>query len=885
MKTIDRDNDAAELAQADTLPQNARKLPQCSESELRSSVTTSHRPNDTFVRAIIQTAEEHYQQRNLAAARQSLLLLDTLAAHTPDTLQTIGNLSLLLGEHEPAGEAYRRALALKPDDVSLLVSLALVDFHLRTHPDFNGFLSRALELDPENPDALKILADWNLGQQRYQAAALTYEKLIGKAPERADFRLSLAKCFYELGDKANAKSTLEYALQLDPENQLARENLDALRDLESQSLETAMSLSKAEPALPPVAGSPKVTPAVLVICQVEHGQEFIGRLSDQLSRAHPAGEILCLLPSEDPALDAAVKELQASHPRLKSVRVPSPLSAEQLGQLLNVHIADRKGFWLTGDASLYKLLKDPRPLPIQTGESLLDFLDEEAVAQTPAPYPTFANIALTSKCHHKCFFCKRGEPDPAPHLPFATLVGLRKLIEGVEIVDITSPGESLLYPQIREAIEFITSHNQKQGIQVTTTGLLLTEELAILLSKRLYQLTISLNAASSQCYERDMGSKRWRDVLENIRTARRHIPREKIALSCVVHRDNLDELPALIDLAAELDVWHVRLVSMLSTKPANVRKTLWFCRDRARSAIEQAKKAGAARNIIVSDMYETVQQKSNSAHVNCIMPTFGTYIRLDGEVWPCCYAHPQVMGSIHHPDGFDGAWNGRKYRRLRQHNYFAQCRNCPAVHPLMDRLEDHIASYALAETKAQLPLISVVVPKCQTPAQTRQALSGLKSQTYPVWEAIFVLGPGAARDTREELREQARSDDRIRCLETAKDLDIYGMVNVALRQTRGETFDSLSFHLPTWNRSFESHFNVFESLGEEYAVACEPSHDNGFLNLSQAIFRTRALQRLQGFDLAAARPEADLIDRLRAGGECLYEIPHEPTSREPLGCE
>jgi hypothetical protein len=111
------------------------------------------------------------------------------------------------------------------------------------------------------------------------------------------------------------------------------------------------------------------------------------------------------------------------------------------------------------------------------------------------------------------------------------------------------------------------------------------------------------------------------------------------------------------------------------------------------------------------------------------------------------------------------------------------------------------------------------------------------------------------------------------------------MVNVALRQTRGETFDSLSFHLPTSNRSFESPFNVFESLGEEYAVACEPSRDNGSPNLSQAIFRTRALQRLQGFDLAAARPEADLVDRLRAGGGCLYEIPRKPTCREPIGCE
>jgi MoaA/NifB/PqqE/SkfB family radical SAM enzyme len=60
-----------------------------------------------------------------------------------------------------------------------------------------------------------------------------------------------------------------------------------------------------------------------------------------------------------------------------------------------------------------------------------------------------------------------------------------------------------------------------------TAALLLTEELAVLLSRRLYQLTFSLNAASPQTYQRDMGGTRWNDVLDNIRAARRHIPREK----------------------------------------------------------------------------------------------------------------------------------------------------------------------------------------------------------------------------------------------------------------------------------------------------------------------------------------------------------------------
>jgi len=153
----------------------------------------------------------------------------------------------------------------------------------------------------------------------------------------------------------------------------------------------------------------------------------MGLLSHHLSRAHPAGEILSLLPLGKPALEATVKELEANHPRLKSVILPSPsLSAGLLGQALNDHLAGRRRFWLKGDASLYKLLKDPRPLPIQTEESLLDFLDDAGAAPAPAAYPTFGNIAWTSKYHYKGFFCRRGEPDDAVphHLPFATLVAV-----------------------------------------------------------------------------------------------------------------------------------------------------------------------------------------------------------------------------------------------------------------------------------------------------------------------------------------------------------------------------------------------------------------------------------------------------------------------------
>jgi tetratricopeptide (TPR) repeat protein len=205
-----------------------------SHSEPPSLAPAPARGRKDLVQDVIRSAEEHYQAGDFARARQFLQLLDSLAAHTAETLQTAGNLSLLLGEFELAGEALHRALALRPDDASLLVSLALVDFRRQNHPNINGFLARALLLEPENLEALKLLADWHLSQGRITQAAPIYGKLIQKDPRRVEICLCLAKCFFETGDRATAESTLEYALQLEPDNELARENLAALRRLRTQ---------------------------------------------------------------------------------------------------------------------------------------------------------------------------------------------------------------------------------------------------------------------------------------------------------------------------------------------------------------------------------------------------------------------------------------------------------------------------------------------------------------------------------------------------------------------------------------------------------------------------------------------------------------------------
>lgn len=102
---------------------------------------------------------------------------------------------------------------------------------------------KALELDPNNIDALKLLQQIQVQREDWPAASLTGEAILTRLPDDVDTIMAMAKCFYEAGDIETARVSLEHILELDPENELARQNLADLGGDESElssEIETAI---------------------------------------------------------------------------------------------------------------------------------------------------------------------------------------------------------------------------------------------------------------------------------------------------------------------------------------------------------------------------------------------------------------------------------------------------------------------------------------------------------------------------------------------------------------------------------------------------------------------------------------------------------------------
>jgi cytochrome c-type biogenesis protein CcmH len=94
-----------------------------------------------------------------------------------------------LERYSDAGNAYEKAVALKPNDADLLAEYAFVlamgnDRKLEGRP--TELIERALKIDPENPKALQLGGGAAYEAKNYDLAIKYWEKLLGKVPAESD---------------------------------------------------------------------------------------------------------------------------------------------------------------------------------------------------------------------------------------------------------------------------------------------------------------------------------------------------------------------------------------------------------------------------------------------------------------------------------------------------------------------------------------------------------------------------------------------------------------------------------------------------------------------------------------------------------------------------
>ncbi len=308
--------------------------------------------------------------------------------------------------------------------------------------------------------------------------------------------------------------------------------------------------------------------------------------------------------------------------------------------------------------------------------------------------PRQVYVETTNRCNSRCQTCVRTfrQLEPPRDLTlneFAAIVGQFPALDRVALHGI---GEPLLVHALPDMVRHLRDHHPAATILLNTNAILLDEERGSALAQAgLDEARISLDAASAATYARIRGTDAFDRVVDNVRRYAERLGDGGgpcLSLWFTTMRENLPELPDLVDLAAQIGVREVyvqRLV-LIDEGLAQAEQSLYrrlgqqeelYLAEAGRHAEAHGVHLRASGQVSPQESLGGIDDAGRSGAAQdapwsaCYRMWTSTYITCNGNVLPCCISpfstsdyDRLVLGNIFHTP-FVEIWNGRRYVERR----------------------------------------------------------------------------------------------------------------------------------------------------------------------------------------------------------------------------
>jgi len=279
-----------------------------------------------------------------------------------------------------------------------------------------------------------------------------------------------------------------------------------------------------------------------------------------------------------------------------------------------------------------------------------------------SPKPLTAKIEINSSCNLKCVMCFR-ETVPNRNR-YMSMQEFRIVLDHLPGLILWSPhgyNEPLLHPRL---YDFIAEGNQR-GIKchLVTNGVLLKPNVVDqLLNLNVKKITVSIDAVGKE-YERIRFPASFNMILEQLIHLKTVANGREISLAVTIWKNNLDQIPALVQLAEELNFpilfWDIGYTHNFgeSIKKNSVRFDPIPFLDEYKN------------NPLVKF---SLHPKSNRS---CTLPWSSVYVDVVGDVYPCTDNLHFRIGNLF-LNSVEEIFNSQKARRFRKQSYTGQNENC-----------------------------------------------------------------------------------------------------------------------------------------------------------------------------------------------------------------
>ena len=342
---------------------------------------------------------------------------------------------------------------------------------------------------------------------------------------------------------------------------------------------------------------------------------------------------------------------------------------------------------------------------VVTGASSRRELLQLAASGQALPSPVEAYFEVANRCNSKCATCPLtfSPHEAAKQLSLDEFKSLVAQLPDLRRAVMQGIGEPLLNRDLSPMIR----HLKERGVYVVfnTNAALLTHRRQLeVIDSGLDELRVSLDGSTPETYLRVRGIPAFERVVDNVaqmvrlqRELQTFAPRLSFWVTGL--RDNLAELPDVIDLAARIGVREVylqRLVYGFGSDDVLARQDQSIYdgyRAEAERVIAEAERRAAASGVsfrgadALSPRESIVDRPAQSEPWRaCSRPLRLAYVTAQGTALPCCIApftdapYEGFTFGNYLAEGIQEVWTGERYQKFRAALYSADpppaCRNC-----------------------------------------------------------------------------------------------------------------------------------------------------------------------------------------------------------------
>jgi MoaA/NifB/PqqE/SkfB family radical SAM enzyme len=317
--------------------------------------------------------------------------------------------------------------------------------------------------------------------------------------------------------------------------------------------------------------------------------------------------------------------------------------------------------------------------------------------------PTIIHLETTTKCNLVCTICprtntlsrleSRDEKRWNNNLSYEQFLGILEQFDSLRYIRLHGFGEPLMNPDLARFISEASSRGINAEFSSNAT-LLSADKAEALIKSGLFQLTVSIDGASKDVYEKIRINAQYETVIENLRqfvAIRSELNKERpyLRINIVVTADNIFELSDILKIAKSLGIKEVRASPIVPPHPDlnSLLPDVVLWKEATRKARRSAHQLGI--DLICSGPSAQItggkQSTGHSPNSKCKLPWLAPYIRVDGYVMPCCNTSDQrLLGEANiFMQDFYTIWNNNEFQdfryRLKNGPLPEVCEKCPLV--------------------------------------------------------------------------------------------------------------------------------------------------------------------------------------------------------------